>query len=173
MTRPLSWLLCSLFTLGCGKPIRKPAPVPNHLQAGDFRQAYLGEWHIEFALDSTRDPAVRPEAWTPAADTSAQVAGKLQVQDSLLGPDHRALAAIYEIDFGPLLGRPMSCLVPGASGLQVAEKDGRVSLWFTPGAFDCGFSGWAPLGDDTLTGAWEETSIGGPVARGRFWIWRQ
>jgi hypothetical protein len=82
------------------------------------------------------------------------------------------LSTILTIDFVPLLGRPMSCLRPGGSGLQVTEKDELVSFWFTPGAFDCGFSGTAHRIGDSLSGTWEETSIAGPVARGRFWMRR-
>ena len=45
-------------------------------------------------------------------------------------------------------------------------------LWFTPRAFDCGFSGDARRQGDTLAGTWEEGSLAGPVARGRFRMWR-
>ena len=80
--------------------------------------------------------------------------------------------ADYALDFTPLLGRQVSCLGPDAGGIDVEEEGDSVFLWFTPRAFDCGFSGDARRQGDTLAGTWEEGSIAGPVARGRFRMWR-
>ena len=167
--QPQCWMLFALLGSACGQPLWRP---PDRLPSRDTRHAYVGSWQVTFALDSTRDPLRRPAEWVPAPDTAKRIVGTLDVRDSLVGTRRSVLAATFEIDFVPLLGRPMSCLVPDGSGLQVTEEGGRATLWFTPGAFDCGFSGWATRSADTVVGTWEETSIVGGVARGRFWMWR-
>ena len=172
MSKRTFCLLGCLLTIGCGRPIATPGPSPGRLPAGDSRQAYLGEWRIEFALDSTRDLTSGSEAWSPAPDASKRVVGRLQVRDSLGGAGYRTLASTLEIDFAALLGREMSCFTPAASGVQVTEHNGQVSFWFTPHAYDCGFSASAPMSEGGLAGTWEEDSFVGPVASGRFWMRR-
>jgi hypothetical protein len=168
-TRPCSILL-PLLVIACGSRVPAPEPVPHPQPPADSRLAYVGTWQIEFALDSVRYPSAGSAGWIPARDTSRRIVGRLQVTDSVIGA--RALASTFEIDFAPLLGRPMSCFTSGVSSVQVAETHGLTSFWFTPNAYDCGFSGQAQTRGDTLAGTWEESSFVGPVASGRFWMRR-
>jgi hypothetical protein len=169
-TRLAAEAVVALFGLGCGRAVGTGGPPP--LDPDDTRSSYLGEWRLEFALDSTRQPGRKPNEWSPARDSSARARGTVTVRDSLLDPEDTPLAADYALDFTPLLGRQISCLSPDAGGIDVEEEADSVSLWFTPRAFDCGFLGDARRQGDTLAGTWEETSLAGPVARGRFRMWR-
>ena len=162
--------LAFLVVLGCGRAVGTAGTPP--LDPDDIRDSYLGDWQLEFALDSTREPGRKPNEWSPATDSSARARGTVTVRDSLLDPEDTPLAADYALDFTPLLGRQVSCLGPEAGGIDVEEEGDSVFLWFTPRAFDCGFSGDARRQGDTLAGTWEEGSLAGPVARGRFRMWR-
>jgi hypothetical protein len=130
-----------------------------------------GVWQIAFGLDSTRNLGPGAPRWLPARNPSQRVVGRLWLSDSAVGQGARA--ATLEIDFAPLLGRPMSCFPGRSSAVQVVETDGIAHLWFTPDAYDCGFSGQAKSRSDTMTGTWEETSFVGSVANGRFWMHRK
>jgi hypothetical protein len=87
-------------------------------------------------------------------------------------PEHQILAADLNVNLTPLIGNPMSCLPPAGSGLKITETGDSVTLWFTPGAYDCGLTGIARRAGDSLSGTWEDESIAGPVNRGRFWMRR-
>jgi hypothetical protein len=169
--RHTCFALVLLLQVACGP--RAPGPdVPAQPRpAADAGLGYAGVWQIEFALDSIRHLGTGPAQWSPAQDTSKRIAGRLEMTDSLVGA--RALASIFEIDFTPLLGRQISCFTSGASEIQVAETHGQTFFWFTPHAYDCGFSGQAATRRDILAGTWEETSFVGPVASGRFRMWRE
>jgi hypothetical protein len=164
------WALILLLNAACGRRGPAPEPSPRPSPTANSRLAYVGAWRIEFALDSIRHLGAGSARWIPAQDTSKRIVGRLQMTDSLIGAG--ALASTFEIDFTPLLGRQISCFTSGASGIQVAETHGLTSFWFTPHAYDCGFSGWAEPRGDTLAGIWEEASFVGPVASGRFRMWR-
>ena len=124
--------LAFLVVLGCGRAVGTAGTPP--LDSDDTRDAYLGDWQLEFALDSTREPGRKPNEWSPATDSSARARGTVTVRDSLLDPEDTPLAADYTLDFTPLLGRQVSCLGPDAGGIDVEEEGDSVFLWFTPRA---------------------------------------
>ena len=170
MMRQARFALLALLQVACGPRAPGPDALSQPGPPADSRR-YAGAWQIEFALDSTRRLGAGPAEWSSAKDPSKWIAGRLEISDSLVGAN--ALASTFGIDFTPLLGRQISCFTHGASGIQVAETHGLTSFWFTPQVCDCGFSGQADTRRDTLVGTWEESSYVGPVASGRFRMWRQ
>ena len=171
MARAGSLVLLALLTVACGQPFWTPRPRAAHLSSEDPRRAYLGQWEIEFTLDSLIDPVASPVAkwrWSTRGDGPERIMGSLTVKDSLTGREGRFLRSNLDIDFVPLLGRSMSCFRSGPGALDVSEDRGQTVLWFTPGAFDCGFSGRGELRSDSVVGAWSESSIAGPIATGHF-----
>lgn len=110
------------------------------------RRTLLGTWNVEFQLDN------------------ASAHGTLTLSDSNAGVFHSNL----QVEFVPLLGRPMSCFDPRPTTTTVS-RDGDVTfLGFTPGAADCGFGAQGTFLGDSLIGTWSEESFRGPVASGRF-----
>lgn len=105
-----------------------------------------GEWTVEFSLNN------------------ATAQGTLTLSDSSAGYFQSNL----QIDFVPLLGHPMSCFDPRPTRTAVSRSADVVSLSFTPGVADCGFSASGALRGDSLIGTWNEESFAGPVATGRF-----
>lgn len=165
--------LIGVLALPCGGSFWTPGPAPSRLAAEDARRGYVGQWRVDFALDSLRE-ASKPGTglkWVSPPATAPRVTGELEVLDSLLGRDGRTLAAALDIIFRALLGRPMSCFRPG-SGLEVVEERGETILGFTPGAFDCGFSAKVRCSGNAVSGTWNEWSLAGPVATGRMWMYR-
>jgi hypothetical protein len=129
--------------------------------------ALVGQWTIQFALDSIRRPG--PE-WTRVK--VGPVHGTLRIDSALVGRGWQR--AMMTVDFRPLLGRQMSCYAPGAQGVIVTRPDSmNWQIWFTPAAVDCGFDAWAVAHRDTLRGVWTETSFAGAIATGGFEMVRQ
>jgi hypothetical protein len=129
--------------------------------------ALVGQWSIQFALDSTRQGG---SGWTRMQ--VAPVAGTLRIDSAIVGRGWQR--ALMTVDFRPLLGRPMSCYTPGAQGVIVTRPDSlKWQIWFTPATVDCGFDAWAVARGDTLRGVWTETSFAGAIATGGFEMARQ
>ena len=160
-----------LLILAACSPRAGPVEPPGGPRAPASLPPSARVWQIAFGLDSTRNLSPGTPRWLPARNPSKRVIGRLWLSDSAVGGGARA--ATLDIDFAPLLGRPMSCFSGRSSAVQVVETDGIAHLWFTPDAYDCGFSGQAKSRSDTMTGTWEETSFMGHVASGRFWMHRE
>lgn len=125
------------------------------------RDALAGDWTVEFRLDSTRAGAT----WRAAS--GATVLGTLHLADSSTGQSGRRSSSIH-VDFGPVLGRPMSCMDPVPTQTGVGISQDTVTLNFTPSVADCGFGAAGELRGDSIVGTWSEESFAGPVALGRF-----
>ncbi|HKW46108.1 MAG TPA: hypothetical protein VJN70_01630 [Gemmatimonadaceae bacterium] len=145
----LGRLSAVLLALACSR-ITLPPP-------SDSQRTLVGDWTVEFRLDSLRTTGT----WSPASRQSAQ--GTLHLADS----DGQVRSSI-QMDFRPLLGREMSCFVPRPTSTFISRAGENTSLVFTPGAADCGFSASGKFYGDSLIGTWGETSFIGPVAAGQF-----
>src|SRR5262249_15617468 len=77
-----------------------------------------------------------------------------------------AFIGTIQVDFAPLLGRPMSCLDSTVAPSARLTTPDSVLVSFTPGVADCGFSAVGRIVADTIIATWSETSFIGPVAGG-------
>jgi hypothetical protein len=110
------------------------------------RRTLSGVWNVELLRDN------------------ASASGTLTLSDSNAGVFHSNL----QIDFVPLLGRPMSCFDPRPTTTTVSREGDVTFLGFTPGVADCGFGASGTFFGDSLIGTWSEESFRGPIASGRF-----
>jgi hypothetical protein len=161
-----SILLISLAA--CAPSTQSSAPVPasgDVIPSTDWRRALVGDWNVEFRLDSVRTREGSTARWTAGSLRTAR--GRLRLTDSA-GARPGILQSSLAVDFASLLGRPMSCFDPPPTATAVEHDGDVVSLRFTPNAYDCGFSASGALRGDSLVGTWDETSFAGPVVMGRF-----
>jgi|GEM_PF-6316936 len=150
------------------------APSPPGESPPVSGRTLAGAWNIAFTLDSqlvsrNDDPVL---SWQRASDSAAVTGilkgGQESRSTDANGTPSARTAATMTVDFTPLLGRQMSCFEPGKLELE-SEWDGdRVAIAFTPNVADCGFGGVGLWRNDTIRGAWSETSFVGPVSIGRF-----
>ena len=163
----LAVLVC---LVGCGTHRTEPKDRIDALSRSATRRAQtstdtvalVGQWMIQFALDSIRQGS--PE-WTRFQ--RSPVHGTLRIDSVIVGRGWQR--AMMTVDFRPLLGRQMSCYAPGPQGLVVTRADSmKWDVWFTPGAVDCGFEASAVEHGDTLRGVWTEGSYAGAIAAGGF-----
>jgi hypothetical protein len=167
-----------LFALvPCFAPVtlRAQVKVPTvqrvAMPVADWRRAWVGTWAIEFTLDRMRGGPGGSEKWrlTPGK----RVSGVLVLADTLTGRDTALVVAHMNVDFRPMLGRPMSCLSADTQAVSLDRTGERVMLRFTPGAFDCGFGGDLKLLAREASGAWTEDSFAGPIATGQIRMTRR
>lgn len=162
--RPLV-LLCLLAA--CTQPSSDQAtPVSGRTIAG--------AWTVAFTLDSqlvsaNDDPVLR---WR-RADASAAVRGTIMAHPDAGASDTNGaqptrMPVTMDVDFTPLFGRQMSCYNPGKRDVETEWDGDRVAIAFTPDVADCGFGAVGSWQQDTIRGAWSETSFVGPVAVGKF-----
>jgi len=149
-----------LLLLACGRTTL-PARASR-----DSSRSLAGDWTIEFRLDSVRGPQGSVVPWQPASSQTAQ--GTLHLSDSTAGRPAGAVRSRIDVDFNPLLGRPMSCFDPRPTSTSVSQDSETTSLRFTPNAADCGFAASGKFYGDSLVGTWDESSFTGPKAKGRF-----
>jgi hypothetical protein len=158
--------LFSAALAACAGTMPSPsAPSDVVLDSSDWRRALIGEWTVEFRLDSVRVLDGSGQRWQ---------AGSLRTTEGTLRLSAGAtngtgvLASSLEVDFNSLLGRPMSCFDPRPTRTYVDRTDDTIVLNFTPNAADCGFSASGRPEGDSLVGRWDETSFAGPSVMGRF-----
>ena len=166
----------ALSVAACGKPLWEPTPPATRLAVNDPNRAYVGQWQLDFSLDSLLSPLTGPAeraAWQRPSGAPESIVGTLKVSDSFVGRDRRYLATELQADFSPLLDRGMSCFRPGPGALEIVTDRNGTVLGFTAGAFDCGFSGRISGAGDSLVGTWTEWSIAGPIASGPFRMRRE
>src|SRR5574341_179361 len=158
--------------LGCGKPFWTPLPSrPTPLNLDDSRRALIGTWKIAFAADTIEivaDSVSSPPRYTRIAGGSSWTTGTLQLRDTLVASESDELFARFDIDFAPILTRPMSCFEAGEGRVGVRRNGATVHFWFTPNWNDCGFAGTARFYGDSLVGTWGEESFAGSPSFGRF-----
>ncbi|HEY2378252.1 MAG TPA: hypothetical protein VGH98_19905 [Gemmatimonadaceae bacterium] len=150
----LAQLLIALSLVACGRTTLPPAT------GNASQQALAGDWVVEFRLDSMRTAG----KWQAASSSSAR--GTLRLTDSSTRSE--TVRSTIDVDFTPLLGRPMSCFDPRPTSTTISQNGESTSLDFTPGAADCGFGASGKFYGDSLVGTWVETSFIGPMATGRF-----
>ena len=165
--RTPSLLSLSVFSLAaCASALPSSAPAPGRaLPANDWRRALVGQWTLEFRLDSvvSRDPG--GSRLVPGSLRTAE--GRLQLTD-VVADRVDMLRSQIDISFDSLLGRAMSCFDPRPTQTAVTREGETIQLGFTPGVFDCGFGAAGTLLGDSLVGTWDETSFAGPAAVGHF-----
>jgi hypothetical protein len=163
-----------LLVMGCAQPVRVPAPrIVVPLPRDDPRQALVGDWEIQFVadtvawVDSTKgQPGM---SWRrPSPDT---VTGRVRIRDSLdnwMSASPALLRGFLDVDFHPILGRPLSCYKRNSDVIEVTVRGDSVHLLFTPYFADCGLSASGMIQRDEIVGKWLEPSYGGGTAWGRF-----
>ena len=145
---------------GCRRALGPAAGGQQSLPDGSL----AGLWAITFRLDSMRAPGTSPLGWQRGS--IREVEGRFRLTDSTSRGG--AVRSSLDVDFTPLLGRPMSCFEPRPRTTGVERRGDTVTFRFTPAVADCGFGGSGVLRGDSLVGSWDETSFAGPVAAGRF-----
>jgi len=168
----IPYVIASLLALGgCAAPVPSPPLQPREritpLTEGDVLRPLVGTWRITFAVDSVLGGYVDNRAVMRAASGSS-VSGTLQLLDTLVEGRVRGLRAALDIDFTPALGRQVSCFRPGHGVVGITVLPHEVSLWFTPGAGDCGFRGGGTWRGDSVVGRWSEDAYVGFKTVGRF-----
>jgi hypothetical protein len=141
-----------------------PEPADDVRTTAEWRRALIGEWTVEFRVDSMRVFDGSTARWRTGVNRTTT--GMLRFT-GIRSSDTTYLTSSFDIDFTSVLGRPMSCFDPRPTLTQVNRDQELIRLWFTPGAADCGFSGFGTLKGDSLIGAWDETSFAGSMAMGR------
>lgn len=161
------FLLLSLFPLAaCTSALPSSAPSPGHaLPANDWRRALVGQWILEFRLDSVANRDAGGPRLIPGSLRTTE--GHLQLTE-VVADQVDVLRSRIDISFDSLLGRSVSCFDPRPTRTAVTREGEAIRFGFTPGVFDCGFGAVGTLLGDTLVGTWDETSFAGPVAVGRF-----
>lgn len=129
----------------------------------------LGDWTVEFRLDSVRVRDGSGVRWSAASFATTR--GTLQVLDSIDGRPGYFRTAI-QVSFDALLGRPMSCFDPRPTSTVIQRSENTVTVRFTPNGADCGFGASGTVHGDSIVGTWDESSFAGPVVMGRFRMWR-
>ena len=129
--------------------------------SGDSRRGLVGDWTVEFRLDSVRSAG----GWHPGS--LATTSGTLRLIDSVSGRPNVYRSSI-QLSFDSLLGRPMSCFDPRPTTTVVEQNGDNASVRFTPNAADCGFDASGTLRGDSLVGTWDESGFAGPQVMGRF-----
>ena len=166
MIRRVSSVL-SFLLFACARNAPAPPSADNTvLPSTDWRRSLVGDWIVEFRLDSVRVREGSATRWRPASFATAT--GTLRLSDSTAGSKQGLLRSRLQIQFDSLLGRPMSCFDPPSTATDVEREGDSVTLRFTPTAADCGFSAYGKLAVDSLVGSWDETSFVGPTVMGRF-----
>jgi hypothetical protein len=150
-----------LGALACASTL---TPAGASLDA-NWPQSMIGEWNVDFRLDSLRSREGGTAHWTPASFATTR--GALRLIDASTAGSGTFRSSI-QINFGSLLGRPMSCFDPPPTQTAIEREGDTVRLQFTPGVADCGLSAYATIRGDSLVGTWEETSFAGPTVLGRF-----
>ena len=170
--------LC-LLLLACARPATmRPRLVVEPLPREDPRQVLVGLWRISFVADSLRgiirtESGVREQWRSPSV---REVHGEVTIHDSLAGwrsSPGRDLRGYLRVNFEPILGRQISCFDPGSGLLGASIQGDSVSIWFTPGAGDCGLVSDGTLHGDSIVGTWAEPSFSGYHAMGSFVMSRQ
>ncbi|HKA57127.1 MAG TPA: DUF6174 domain-containing protein [Gemmatimonadales bacterium] len=129
----------------------------------DWRRNLIGTWAIEFRLDSV----LGSTGWKQGSLETTT--GTFQVLDPATDPwGEFVVRSSIDVDFEPMLERPMSCFDPRPVSTVIEGAEDDVRLSFTPHAADCGFSAHGAFAGDSIIGSWSETSFIGPVAKGRF-----
>jgi hypothetical protein len=161
------------LVLGCAQqPEPKPPRAAVSIPAGDWRARMVGEWQVTFYIDSARGELIAAPARLGAASGQA-VIGTLRLYDTLPSGGGVELLSELDLDFAPVLGRPISCAPPRRGTVGLAGTADSFALAFTPGVADCGFVASATRQGDSLVGTWYEGSFGGPVVLGRFRMTRR
>jgi hypothetical protein len=158
--------LFSISLVACAGTMPAPsAPSDVVLDSPDWRRALIGEWTVEFRLDSVRVLDGSGQRWQAGSFRTVQ--GTLRLSTGATNGSN-GLASSLAIDFNSLLGRPMSCFDPRPTRTNVDRTDDTILLHFTPNAADCGFSASGRPEGDSLVGSWDETSFTGPTVMGHF-----
>jgi hypothetical protein len=130
----------------------------------------VGVWHIEFTRDSIRkivhkraESRVVSEPVTPVS-----VVGVFALHDTVVTIAGDVMRSLLDVDFTPLLGRPMSCFHPERNMTGVERRGATVKFSFTPLAADCGFYGHGHYWGDSVTGVWAEDLWVSASGAGRF-----
>jgi hypothetical protein len=142
-----------------------PRASESRIQSNGMR-TLVGSWDAEFHYDSVRRAGGVVERWRSANHGVAR--GRVVITKPAQPAGSNRLLSDVRVSFEPAFGRPMSCFTPGRGTVAVEARGTMVTIRFTPGAADCGFSGEGRLEMDSLVGTWSETSLGGPVATGVF-----
>ena len=129
--------------------------------SSDTSRGLLGEWTVEFRLDSVRSTG----SWRPASFATTR--GTLRLIDSL-SDQPRVYRSAIQLSFDTLLGRPMSCFDPRPTTTVVDRSGSQVMLRFTPNGADCGFGASGSMAGDSIIGTWDESGFAGPQVMGRF-----
>ncbi len=149
--------LAGVALAGCQSRPASQASVPQE-------KSLDGSWSLEFRVDSVRSEA--GNGWQTGSGKTAS--GTLRFTDTDSTNQGPVRNVSYDILFAAALGRPMSCYTPGDKRLSATFHQDSLRIWFTPGSYDCGFSGDGKFFGDSLIGEWSETSFRGPVSTGRF-----
>src|SRR5574341_748673 len=95
---------------------------PTPLNLDDSRRALIGTWKTAFAPDTIEivaDSVSSPPRYTRNAGGSSWTTGTLQLRDTLVASESDELFARFDIDFAPILTRPMSCFEAGEGRVGV------------------------------------------------------
>jgi hypothetical protein len=162
--------------IGCAQqPAPKPPREAVSVPTDDWRSRMIGKWQVRFYVDSAK--GVDREAPNRLGGASGDSAiGILQLYDTLPSGGGIELLSELDLDFTPVLGRPISCVPRRRATVGLAGSIDSFDLDFTPGVADCGFVAqvFRPTNQrDSLIGTWYEDSFAGPVVLGRFRMTRQ
>ena len=147
-------LLWLLVLSSCGRPLwTPPPPTPTPIGQNDRRASLVGNWHIEFRIDSSRYRAFDP---------AVVFQGTIVLSDTIIlhGPDGLTGAADISL--------PVSCFHAGAAVFPVSLRRDSVTIDFTPNAYDCGLWAIGRLSADTIIGRWYKPAFAGSASAGRF-----
>jgi hypothetical protein len=174
MKARLGWAHCAVIAasfatvFGCrgnGSSTREIQAAAGHdtLATTDWRRPWVGQWTVEFFVDSVRSGGSL-NAWKAA--TGARAVGTLTITNILV-PRHQ-LASRLSVPLSDVMGQPVSCFdpLPASIALESLSAD-SVRIAFTPNAFDCGITGTLTRHGTAAEGEWWENSFGGPVVLGR------
>lgn len=176
MNRLLSLASC-FAVLGCVPQSKGLAPrgwevLPLPEESAERR--LVGSWEIIFGLDSTiqLDTSAMPPVIRRVPYSSKRViSGQLIIQDSLIQPFLNGpllLLADIDIDFTPLLGRQISCLMPANRAIAARISEDTLTVSLTPLAADCGLAASGQLFADSAVGDWVEPAYSGYRSSGSF-----
>lgn len=138
------------------------------LGQSDWRQVYVGRWHLTIWVDSVQElvpykGGVRSAMHPVLQPCSAS--GTLVILDSVQpgSPEGSTVLARLEMDWAHLFGGPIMWF--GRVGLR--RSNDRVLLGLSPGCFDCGVTAVLEPGRDSIVGSWAEMAYVGATRAGR------